>query len=35
MIFAILLASLAKQIGLTSRVIAGFTKKGGHAWQSF
>ena len=33
--FAILLASLAKQIGLTSRVIAGFTKKGGHAWAEF
>ena len=33
--YAILLASMAKQVGLTSRVIAGFTEKGGHAWAEF
>ncbi|WP_397444663.1 transglutaminase family protein [Polaribacter sp. R77954] len=33
--FAILLASLARQVGLTSRVISGFTNNAGHAWAEF
>lgn len=33
--FAILMASLAKQIGLRSRMIGGFYGKGGHAFAEF
>jgi predicted transglutaminase-like cysteine proteinase len=33
--YAILLASMAKQIGLNARVVAGFTKNTGHAWAEF